>query len=174
MLYDEQPCTWHQSWIQRLRWSKGFYQVFGKYSKDLVKGIFKGKSFACYDMLMTIAPALFVTLTSIVVNLFFLIFGLFVPSMTATMIPTTITAVCMSFLNFYLMLLAFGILTTVTEWKNINSTTAKKIKYIFTFPLFIFTYVPISIAALFQKVEWKPITHSIAASIEECTVTGKR
>jgi glycosyltransferase involved in cell wall biosynthesis len=27
MVYDEQPTTWSQSWKQRLRWSKGFYQI---------------------------------------------------------------------------------------------------------------------------------------------------
>ena len=27
----------------------------------------------------------------------------------------------------------------------------------------MFTYLPISIAALFAKVEWKPITHSVTA-----------
>ena len=27
MVYDEQPTTFQQSWDQRLRWSKGFYQV---------------------------------------------------------------------------------------------------------------------------------------------------
>ena len=43
----------------------------------------------------------------------------------------------------------------------------KKILYTFTFPIFIFTYVPISIVALFRKIEWKPITHSVCKSIEE-------
>ena len=31
MLYDEQPSTMEQSWKQRLRWAKGFYQIDGKY-----------------------------------------------------------------------------------------------------------------------------------------------
>ena len=61
----------------------------------------------------------------------------------------------------------FGALTTFTEWDNIRSTTAKKIKYLFTFPFFMLTYVPISIAALVGKVEWKPIQHGIAKVQEE-------
>ena len=28
MLYDEQPLTFRDSWNQRFRWAKGFYQVF--------------------------------------------------------------------------------------------------------------------------------------------------
>ena len=40
VLYDEQPITFRDSWNQRFRWAKGFYQVFGKYAGGLVKGIF--------------------------------------------------------------------------------------------------------------------------------------
>ena len=39
MLYDEQPSTMEQSWKQRLRWAKGFYQIDGKYLGDLTKGL---------------------------------------------------------------------------------------------------------------------------------------
>jgi ABC-type uncharacterized transport system permease subunit len=35
----------------------------------------------------------------------------------------------------------------------------KKILYTFTFPIFMFTYIPISAVALVKKVEWKPICH---------------
>jgi cellulose synthase/poly-beta-1,6-N-acetylglucosamine synthase-like glycosyltransferase len=31
MVYDESTEDFKQSWNQRLRWSKGFYQVIGKY-----------------------------------------------------------------------------------------------------------------------------------------------
>ena len=31
----------------------------------------------------------------------------------------------------------------------------------FTFPLFMLTYIPISLAALVGKVEWKPIRHGL-------------
>ena len=83
------------------------------------------------------------------------------------MIPTTTMAIATSICNFYLVLYAFGLLTTLTEWKEIDTTPLKKILYTFTFPIFIFTYVPISIVALFRKIEWKPITHSVCKSIEE-------
>ena len=37
ILYDEQPVTFAQSWRQRLRWSKGFLQVFRYYGPALIK-----------------------------------------------------------------------------------------------------------------------------------------
>ena len=72
-----------------------------------------------------------------------------------------------SFGGFYLTLLFFAVVTTITEWKRINTTAPKKILYTVTFPLFIFTYIPIAIVALFRKIEWKPIAHTINKSIEE-------
>ncbi|MEG2857318.1 MAG: glycosyltransferase family 2 protein, partial [Clostridia bacterium] len=58
-LYDEQPVLFSQSWRQRLRWAKGFYQVFTQYGGALIRGVFKDKSFSCYDMFMTVTPAMF-------------------------------------------------------------------------------------------------------------------
>ena len=166
-IYDEQPRTWEQSWNQRLRWSKGFYQVFARYGGKLVKGFVKEHRFGCYDMFMTIAPALFVSLASVLVNSIFLAMGLLEISVAPEMIPTTAMAIGASVFNFYIVLFCFGLLTTITEWKEIDAPTGKKLLYTLTFPVFIFTYVPISIVALFKKIEWKPITHSVCKSIEE-------
>ena len=167
VLYDEQPYLFEQSWNQRLRWAKGFYQVFAKYGGSLFKNMFLKGSFCCYDMLMTIMPALFLSLTSVTVNFAFFYFGFINIELYPTLMRETSAAVLMSILNSYAILFVMGLLTTITEWNNINSTPMKKIKYVFTFPIFIFTYVPISIVALFRKIEWKPITHNIAKTIEE-------
>lgn len=56
MFYDEQPTSFKQSVTQRLRWSKGYLQVLGKYGKKLFKCALKGK-FSVFDMLMNITPA---------------------------------------------------------------------------------------------------------------------
>ena len=34
-------------------------------------------------------------------------------------------------------------------------------------PLFMLTYLPITVAALFQKVEWKPIRHKSVAQLDQ-------
>ncbi len=167
ILYDEQPYLFEQSWNQRLRWAKGFYQVFAKYGMDLFKSIFTKRSFCCYDMFVTICPALFLSLLSVGINTVFLTAGLINIEIYPELIQETTTAIFMSVFNSYSILFVLGLITTITEWKQINSSSWKKIKYIFTFPIFIFTYVPISIVALYKKIEWKPITHSIAKSIEE-------
>ena len=167
MLYDEQPYIFRDSWNQRIRWSKGFFQVFAAYGKRLFLSIFKNRSFSSYDMLMTIMPAMLLTVFGILFNSFFLLFSLFCEPMLKILVAASVSALFMTFLNFYTVLLFFGIVTTVTEWKKINARPYKKVIYTFTFPLFILTYIPISITAIFRKIEWKPIKHSIAKNIEE-------
>ena len=71
--YDEQPLTLSASWKQRMRWTKGFYQVFFTYGRHLVKAIAKFRRFAAYDLLMTIAPGMLLTLISLLANGTFII-----------------------------------------------------------------------------------------------------
>lgn len=167
VFYDEQPVTFEQSWNQRLRWSKGFYQVFARYGKKLTLGVLKRHSFSCYDMLMTVAPAMLLTMASVAVNAFFFISAMLSTPVALPIMKVTFASILSSFSGFYFTLLFFGTMTVITEWKRINTTAGRKILYTFTFPLFIFTYIPIALVALFCKIEWKPIAHTISKSIEE-------
>ena len=180
ILYDEQPTTLKQSWDQRLRWAKGFYQVFSRYGKKILKCSFQRKkqSFSCYDMMMTIMPALLITIMSVFINGMFLAIGLLNPKLGQgqAIIKETFSAISSSFVIYYIILFVLGLITTITEWKHIYSPTVKKICYLFTFPLFMFTYIPIAIVALFKKVEWDPIEHTCVTSLTEvrgCDVQKK-
>ncbi len=155
ILYDEQPQTFKQSWTQRLRWARGFLQVFGKYGLKLWASIFKNKSTTCYDMSMTIMPAIFMTLFIAAINIFALVAGM----IRGEDWQGLAISLCQWIGSGYLMLMAIGAITTVSENKRIHTSTWKKIKYLFTFPIFLFTYVPISIVAIFKNVEWEPTRH---------------
>ena len=146
ILYDEQPTKFSQSYTQRLRWAKGFYQVFKNYGAKLVKGVFKG-SFSCFDMLMTIMPAMLLTLFSIAVNIVAIPIGIINHSPE---LNTLIITLVQTIGNFYLMFLLMGTITTITEWNQIHCSKPKRILYLFTFPLFMLTYVPIGYRALPQ------------------------
>lgn len=155
VLYDEQPVKFSQSWKQRLRWAKGYLQVFKNYGLRMFKGI--AKSFSCFDMSMSIMPAIVITALCIITNtvgsvvLTSMGFSLF-----ASLKPLAITV-----LSAYGTMFLVGTVTTITEWKNIRTNTFKKIKGMFTFPLFMLTYIPISLTAFFKKVDWSPIEHNI-------------
>lgn len=154
-LYDEQPTTVKQSFRQRLRWAKGFLQVFRDYGASLAKGAVKG-SFSCYDMLMVILPAIFITMLMVTVNSGALIFSL----IDGYHFEDNLRMIFGIISGLYGSMFLVGAITTINEWDRIHSTTLKKILYTFTFPLFMATYFPIGIAALFMKVEWKPIKHT--------------
>ena len=82
------PTTFQQSWAQRLRWSKGFYQVMWKYGRALASRLIHNKNhpFACYDMLMTIAPASLLSLGCMVLNAIFLLTAIFQPHYMNTLV----------------------------------------------------------------------------------------
>jgi len=163
ILYDEQPEKLSQSCRQRMRWAKGFYQVFKKYGARLFKGALKG-SFSCFDMLMTIMPAMLLTLISITMNVIAIPVGILTHSPD---LGGLILSLIKTLSGFYVLFFFLGTITTITEWKSIHCTTKQKVKYLFTFPLFMLTYIPISVIALFCKVEWKPIQHSVAVTLED-------
>ena len=176
ILYDEQPITFRDSWNQRFRWAKGFYQVFGKYGWRLVKGIFtnpKGHRFACYDMLMTIAPGMLLTIVSVLFNAIIIVLAATGAMSTGVMIASSVSSIFFCLFNYLMFMFMFGVLTTFVEWDSIRSTTRKKVRYMFTFPLFMLTYVPIALVALVKKCQWKPIRHSISVDVAELSEASR-
>ena len=162
MVYDEQPSTMKQSWNQRLRWSKGFFQLNARYTLDLIKNCFtkKGRRLTNYDILMTILPCSLVTILMLILTLW-ICFGVTgLPFYVAKVFrEEALKLLMMSIANYYFGMIGIGGLVILTEWKRIKATTWEKLKYLPIFPLFIATYLPITIQAMFAKVEWKPIQH---------------
>ena len=156
VVYDEQPTDFAQSCRQRLRWSRGYLQVFGKYGTGLLTGAARGK-WSCVDMAMAIMPAIILTSISILVSVALSVLGI----LSGMGLLPALVSLGKALLSMYLMLFVIGAITTITEWKKIDASALRKVLSVFTFPLFMFTYIPISFAALFIKVEWKPIRHSI-------------
>ncbi len=168
VLYDEQPTTMKQSWVQRLRWAKGFYQVIAHYGGKLWRSIFtsRKKALPCFDMFMTVAPAYLMTLLTILINTTVYVMAFFNPTFESIQAPA-IGAVASALGSFYCMFLLMGTLTLITEWDKIKCPTGKRIWYLFLFPIFLFTYVPISVIALFKKVVWKPVQHTEAKTLDQ-------
>lgn len=162
VLYDEQPVRFKQSWAQRLRWSRGYLQVFRKYGGKLLSGMFRG-SFSCYDMAMSIMPAAVLTGLSIVVNLGAAAINVFHYHEWDVLAISALQTV----MNLYLTLFVLGAVTTATEWRSIHCAAWKKIAYVFTFPVFMLTYVPIVVQSLFVTPEWTHIDHTRAVTVQQ-------
>ena len=169
-LYDEQPIDLRTSWRQRMRWTRGYLQTMRKYGKALFLGVFRKDSpqrFACYDLLMNTIPPIVLGVVGLFLNVgkFFFVMG------QGAAPDELVLPILQAIGSGYLMMLLMGALTVISEWKHIHAAAGKKLLYMLTFPLFMFTFMPISIQALFCKVQWKPIRHTRALS--RAAIEGK-
>lgn len=153
--FDEQVVGFRQSWRQRLRWCKGGIQIFVKYFHKLIRGIFSRRFLSCFDICMCMAPAYILSIVGVLANAAAIVTVL----LTGGNVMDIIDGFKILIPGAYLMLLVFSIFITVSDWKKIRASALKKIFYIFTFPLFMFSFMPIALVALFKRVEWKPIEH---------------
>ena len=163
IFYDEQPETFSQSWKQRMRWTKGFYQVFGKYGLSLSKAILLKRNFHAYDMLMTVFPGMIITSLSMTVNFLVVVMGY----LLGVEIAPILAVFLLSLATFYTLLFTLGLVTVVSEWSRIHCSTKLKIAYLFTFPLFMLTYMPMALPALFLNVQWQPIKHTSTKTLSD-------
>lgn len=156
--FDEQPATLSQSVRQRLRWCKGFLQVMASRGAGLGRAALRG-SWSCADLLISrIAPVLF--------NLLALGFAAVGAALAGG--PVLVLAALGRILACgYLSMLVMAALTTCTEWKRIQAPAVWKLAGIFTFPLYMATYLPIALAACVRRVEWTPVAHTRAVSLNQ-------
>lgn len=162
-LFDEQPTQLGQSVRQRMRWVRGNALVLLHKGGSLAKNVAGKNGLGCLDLLLSMAPAIVLTVFSVVGGAAAVVMELLNGGRILPMLP----GMMMSFIVPYLLLFLAGAITTVTQWKRIHTSAWKKILYTLTFPIFMATYVPITILALFRKVEWKPIEHRAAITVQE-------
>lgn len=156
MFYDEQATERRVCWSQRLRWCKGGIQIWKKYRGALLGGLFSRRFLSFWDMIMSFNAAYFLTMTAVITNL---VFDVVLIASGGVDIPRLLCAQLWLAVMAYLMLLTFSLAVTLSEWKNLRASGFKKILYAFTFPVYLFTFVPAAFVALFKKVEWKTTAH---------------
>lgn len=170
VLYDEQPTKFSQSYRQRKRWARGYAQVFVSYGRDMVRSMLHG-NFSAYDMTMSILPAAIASMVGIIANVAGLVVTILTHQDTMSIVWSAV-----GLLNcLYFSLLGIGALTTISEWKRIYAPTWKKIAFTLTFPFFMFTFIPCTVAGICSRnVTWKPIEHTRAASLSEIREGARR
>lgn len=155
-LFDEQPETFRESWRQRKRWAKGFFQVFGNYGGRLFFGMLHLR-WACFDMMMSVMPALVLSVFQILT-----VMALFVANLLLNGVVSGYLLRCILgfFLFAYGLVIVFGVFAVVSEWRRIHCNKGRALALLLTFPIFMMTYLPIAVSALFSTtVEWQPTKH---------------
>lgn len=158
MLYDEQPFDFRQSWRQRTRWTQGGVQIVGRYSGMLFRGLFQGgwASYATFETAtLSMWGCVLSTFTGFLTLLTaFLYFGW----------PGVGISLLLGLVGGYLSAMVMGALTVASEWNRIAASTSMKILSLFAFPIFMLTFIPISMTAVFRKFQWQPTAHTVAIS----------
>lgn len=156
VFFDEQPVCFSQSWRQRLRWCKGYFQVLRRYGGRLFRRSLALRGFAAFDLAMSILPALAITLAGCALNV---VAAMLILLSGGSNMSLLLRSALDGMLNMYLTLFFMGSVITLAEWNRLDASPARKLLYALSFPIFTLTYLPISVAALFQRVEWKPVYH---------------
>ena len=155
ILYDEQPVSFAQSWRQRLRWSKGFLQVFRYYGSALIKRAVRERDFSCIDFTLLLCPFTVLGIVRTLLGLLFAAFGFVTWSSQFGSLSGWVNMIVMAVLG----MMALAALTIIVERDQIGATNKELLAYVLSFPIYMFSYVPISFQAIFAKAQWKPIEH---------------
>ena len=155
VFYDEQPVTFKVSWRQRVRWSKGFLQVFRYYGPSLIRRAVKERDFSAVDLTLLICPFTVLTVIRIGLGLLFALLGFVSWSSQLQYV----SGWGMGIVVMMLSMMILAALTIVAERGKIGASNKELLAYCLSFPFYMLSYVPISFQAMFSKPEWKPIEH---------------
>lgn len=157
--YDEQPTTFKESWKQRKRWSIGTIQCLKIYSGKLIKKFFRKNNFASIDSFIFLISPLLQFLGALSYLLHFLI-GV------TQMQYMNYSSKIISILIWYIASLALSIVAIKIRKKHI----LPYIKGIITLPVFVLSWIPINILAIFSRKKqnaWEKIEHTRDVTIDK-------
>ena len=164
--FDEQPTDFVTVYKQRVRWAKGRLLNFFVSSGACFMGIFRRKSYTCYDMFFHYFPyGLFSLVIGGLYPLLSLIAGILQPG--SYNYSHMLVNLATYFGAQYVFALFSGLVTVIKEYKHIRCNLPKLILYVLAFPWFDLVSIPVTLVALFKKVEWAPIPHTDARSIQD-------
>ena len=165
MFYDEQPSKFRASFKQRARWVRGSLQCYLKYAFRLFKGCFRKSTVAsCLDQLAYMFIPIGFGIISFILNIAFGI-PMFLNNQLNIGTLLISAGIGLGVAIVYTMLLPLS--TIITERKNIKDPIWKCVFYSVFYPIFMVTYIPIIVYAIFFKVGWAPIKHTETLSIDE-------
>lgn len=155
VLYDEQPVTFSQSWRQRLRWSKGFLQVFRYYGPALIRHAIRERDFSAVDFTLLLCPFTVLGVARLLLGFIFALCGFVSWTSQLASFGGWAYGIVISILS----MMGLAALTIVVERDQIGATNKELFAYVLSFPIYMLSYVPISFQAIFSKAQWKPIEH---------------
>lgn len=158
--YDEQITTLKESFKQRIRWSIGTNQCLLNYAPNLIQQGIKGK-IGCIDALIFLMAPTLQIVSSVAFALHIILAIIYGISH-----DTFSSLICC-----YLTSVALSIFALKVNNKKITYY----LKGIITFPIFILTWIPVNIIALWKRnYKWERIEHNRKINIEKILEYNKQ
>lgn len=165
--YDEYPLKFIPSWNQRRRWTSGTLECMRRYSFKLFKNYLKTGNIASLDMSMMYVAAVFQLLS---VLCYILTFINVITNIDISLISIS-KYIIESLVSIYMGFLVTELLVIIYKKDNIF----KVWKGILYFPLFMLTWLPISIVCFIKKkTKWDIIKHTRDVKIKDVLANNKR
>lgn len=165
--YDEYPLKFMPSWRQRRRWTSGTLECMKKYSFKLFKNYLKTGNIASLDMSLMYCAAVFQLLGVLCFILTFINVQLNADISLLSKAKYFLN----SLISIYIGFLVTELFVILYKRNNIM----KVWKGILEFPIFMLTWIPISIVCIIKKkTKWDIISHSRDVKIKEVLENNKR
>ena len=164
ILYNENPASFSDSLRQRSYWTKGHLRVLGHYGGSLLKMSVCKARFAPADMLLSLFFFAFFGLVALISSLFTTIVTFALGALTVTVFVERLFLI----LAFpYFLFFLYGVYILISEWPRIHAPTSKKLFSAFTYPLFMFSNLPLVVTAAFDRAIWRKVERSSYLSLDD-------
>ena len=170
IFYDEQPKKLSDSCRQRLRWCRGMHECFNKYYYKKIKSTVKsGLGPIRFEMFAHVCPLSVVAFVWTILYQLLLVAAVYGGKPDAAVeswyLTMSLPSFGISLAGMYLLLVVYAMIFTGKVWKRIDMPAFKKIFYCFTFPIIFAIGVPLWAVAIFKRVQWTKIPHTVSKSI---------
>ncbi|HWR39941.1 MAG TPA: glycosyltransferase family 2 protein [Patescibacteria group bacterium] len=165
IVYDEKPLTFMQSWNQRKRWAQGHFDVAGRYIPSLIKESIRQKNIKLLDGVFHLLQPHFLLLSTIflLINYLSYCFGPFYTNILLTVFPVEVwTLVTLGQYLFPVIVLA----KVHAPWKVWL--------YMLLYPLFIYSWVPITVLGFIHRNDrvWSHTQHTRSISCHDILLSS--
>lgn len=162
IVYDEKPLTFKQSWNQRLRWAQGHFDVCGRYFFKILKEGIRRRDIVLIDALIHLVQPyfLFVSTTFVIASYVYTVVP-FYTNIFYKFLPWEVWSIIGVGQYVFPMIVLAKIHASAKSWF-----------YLILYPLFIYSWIPITVLGWFKRNEheWSHTAHTRSVSYEDIII----
>ena len=162
IIYDEKPLTFMQTWHQRKRWSQGHFDVADRYLWPMIKKAIKTRNIVMLDCSVNlIQPYFLMVSTFFVLCSYIYNYVPFYTNILYTIIPLEVWTIVGVGQYIFPVAVLWKIRASWKSWL-----------YLFLYPLFIYSWVPITALGWWHRNEheWNHTLHTRGISFDDVII----